>query len=172
MKKLHLLSILMLGFIISSCSSSDDNNDNDEGSSGEPGVSVTIDGGTFDDYMFTATVTNITFNDNANTLNIAAGDTNGEQINIFLNSTNGFNANAVKEMGNDDINNFRTNVSVTSPNIPIYNSTTGNITITRNVVNPGNSNERLISGRFNNVSTSNSNGDNATITGTFTDLAY
>ncbi len=90
-----------------------------------------------------------------------------------MNSTNGFSVNATKEIANVDSNNFRTFVLIRqqSPQLS-YNSTSGSVTITGNVVNSANSNQRLISGRFNNISASTSSGDITTLTGTFTNLAY
>lgn len=176
MKNLRLLQIFVFAIVMISCNKDDDNanNNDNEPLSEEPGISANINGGTYSNYTFTDAIYLITLGTNSPTMSIDAADTFGDQMTIFLNGTEGFEAGTVKNMGNIDSNNFTTYVNIrqlSSTQIS-YFSTSGNVTIIENRSHPTEEGKRLISGTFN-VSATSISGDNTTVmTGSFTELEY
>ncbi|MGJ8548131.1 DUF6252 family protein [Winogradskyella wichelsiae] len=171
MKNLRQLPIFILIICFMSCSS-DDDGENTSPLNEDPGVSATIDGGTYNNYSFNDGISQIITGTN-NTLSIEASDTSGEQITLFLNSTGGFDSGTVKTMGDVDSNNSVTYALIRQSNPQTsYYSTTGNVTITENRTHPTEAGIRLLSGTFN-ISASTINGENSTtLGGSFTELEY
>lgn len=173
MKNLRLFQMLVVVLFMVSCDT-DDNNDNQDSISGDPEVVATINGGTYSNYAFSASVYQITLGANNNTMNIQTADMNGDQITLFLNGTGGFGAGTIKTMGAIDANNFTNFVSIrqlSSTQIN-YISTSGNVTITANAAHPTESGKRLISGTFNVSAASITDDNTTTMSGTFNALEY
>ncbi len=178
MKNLHLTCLLFLSIFVLSCSSDDDNGSNEnqienQAEAQDPGFEAAINGGTFSNYSFILGAYLITPGNNGNTISIDAVDTQGNAINLFLNGTDGFGNDTVKQIGNIDSDNFMTNVVIRDLQSPVtYFSSTGNITITSNRQHPTKSDIRLISGNYN-ITASTIDGLNTTVlTGTFTELEF
>lgn len=172
MKNLRLLSIFAFALFMMSCDKDDDSNDNDP-LSGNPGVTATINGGTYSNYTFSDAINQTTLETN-NTMTISAGDVDGDQITLFLNSTGGFGAGTVKTMGDMDSNNFTNYVLIRqlSSSQLQYFSTSGNVTITENRAHPTEADTRLISGTFS-ITAATSDATNTTsMTGSFIELEY
>ncbi|WP_179021695.1 hypothetical protein [Winogradskyella forsetii] len=171
MKNLHLLQIFVLTLFMLSCSADDSNSDSAP-LSDEPGMVATIDGGTFNNFLFTDGAYQASLGTN-DTMSIDIADALGNQVSLFLNGTNGFGADIVKNMGNIDSNNFMTYALIrpSSPQISYYSSS-GNVTISENRSHPTTSGIRLISGTFN-ITASTLDGTNTTsMVGSFTELEY
>jgi hypothetical protein len=173
MKNLRLLSIFVFALFMMSCDTDDDSNDNSGPTlTGDPGITATINGGTYSNFEFDDVLYGITLNNG--TMDISAGDVNGDQITLFLNSTGGFVSGTVKTMGGMDSNNFTNYVLIRqmSSTQLQYTSTSGNITIVENKVHPTEADKRLISGTFN-VTAQTIDGANTTnMEGTFIELEY
>jgi hypothetical protein len=165
--------MFMLAFVCS-CESESDDDQNFE-LSDDPGISVIIDGGTFDNYNFGDGLYE-TSKPNPDVIYIQASDINNNQIYLNLNSTGGFSSGAVKEIGNTDTNNNRTYLSLRqASNQLTYNaisSGNGQIVIQSNRAHPTEAGKRLISGTIS-VSASTTDASNATtVVGIFTDIVY
>ena len=180
MKNLLLLPVLCLSLIFTSCNSNDDDsNENDDVQTGLPtepqGTSFTanITGGTFTNYPFSLGVYQVTKGTNGNTLSIDVADTQGQNINLFLNGTEGFSNGTVKEMGNVDSDNFNTYAVIRDMQSQIsYFSSSGNVTITHNENHPTEDGVKIISGTYN-INAATIDGNHETnLTGTFTELEY
>jgi hypothetical protein len=170
MKNLRILFILISFVIASSCDKNDDgSNAPIEGTT----FQATVNGGNYSNYTFDIGVYAITKGTNGNTLSIDIGDVNGEQLTLFLNGTDGFSNGTIKQMGNEDTNNFVTYALFRQQNpLTSYYSTNGNVTITNNRTHPTESSKGLISGNFDiTVSPIDSN-IILTLTGSFTELEY
>jgi hypothetical protein len=172
MKNLRLLQIFVLALFMMSCDK-DDSNDNNAPLSGNPGITATINGGTFSNYAFSDAINQTTLATN-NTMTISAGDVDGDQITLFLNSTGGFGTGTVKTMGDTDSNNFTNYVLIRqlSSTQLQYFSTSGNVTITENRAHPTEANTRLISGTFNITATTLDATNTTSMTGSFIELEY
>ncbi len=173
MKNLRLLQMFVFVLCIVSCDK-DDNNDDQSPLSDDPGITATIDGGSYSNYAFKDGIYQITTGANGNTMSINAADVNGDQVTLFLNATGGFSAGVVKTMGALDDNNFTNYVNIrqqSSTQIS-YMSTAGNVKITKNRVHPTEAGMRLISGTFNITATSTSDANTTEMTGSFTELEY
>lgn len=168
MKNLRLLQILFLSLVIFSCDSEDDSNGSPVQ---EQGIVATIDGGTYNNYSFTDGVYSVT---KGSTISIEAADSNGDNLTLFLNGTGGFSKGTVKQMGDNDSNNFKTYVLIRQQETQLsyFALETGNITITNNRKHPTESGIRLISGTFSVTATSTVDNHTATMNGTFTELEY
>lgn len=172
MKNLRFTQIFIFSLFILSCSS-DDNGDSDEPLNENPGITATIDGGTYNDYTYTDGIYEITYSETNSTMSINAADTTGDQITLFLNSTGGFSSDTVKIMGNADTNNYITYVLIRqSSTQKSYYSSSGNVTITENRNHPTESGIRLVSGTFSISATATDNDDSTTFIGSFTELEY
>lgn len=173
MKNLRLLQMFVFVLCIVSCEK-DDSNDDQSPLSDNPGMTATINGGTYSNYAFKDGIYQVTTNANGNTMSINAADFNGDQVTLFLNATGGFSAGAVKNMGELDDNNFTNYVTIrqqSSTQIS-YMSTSGNVKISQNRAHPTEAGTRLISGTFN-ISAASTTDENATVmTGSFTELEY
>lgn len=176
MKNLRLLSIFAFTLFMMSCDTDDDsNNANPTPISGDPGITVTLDGGAFSNFVFEDQLYGVTLLNSA--IQISAGDEEGNQITLFLNSTGGYGAGSVKTMGNIDSGNAVTYANIRtagSPQISYFanSSGSGNITITENITHPTDPSLRLISGTIDVTATSTTNSDTTTMTGTFKELEY
>ena len=170
MKNLQLPLICIIMLLGVSCSKDDDNNTNND-VTGVTAFSATINGGTYSNYDYDLAVYTIT--KNGNTMSIDVGDQNGDQITIFLNGTNGFDAGTEKVMGNTDDNNFVTYTLIRQASTQLsYYSSGGTVTITQNVPHPTEANTRLISGDFN-ITTATTDGSSTTVlNGSFSELGY
>ncbi|MEO8933748.1 MAG: hypothetical protein ABI295_05525 [Xanthomarina sp.] len=173
MKNLHIITLFILSIITLSCSKNDDNNNNDNSPAQQAAFQAEINGGTFSNYSFTIGYYEITKGTFGNTLSIDISDSNGELVTLFLNGTGGFSSGTVKEMGNNDSNNFRTYVLIRQqqPQLSYYSSS-GSVTITNNREHPTESGYRLISGHFNVVASTADGNKTTSMSGTFTDLKY
>jgi hypothetical protein len=169
MKNLHFLSVLLV-FTILSCSSDNETTNN---APPDENFQAVINGNLYSNFTFDLGVYDITKNASNNTLTIDIADTSGNMITLFLNETGGFGTGTVKQMGNTDINNFRTFGLIRQPNPQVsYFSNSGSLTITNNREHPTEAGQRLISASFN-ITTASTDGINsATMTGTFTDFKY
>lgn len=168
MKHLHLVKVFVLALFVISCS--DDSYS--VSLSDEPGMEATINGGTFNNFIFTDGAYQASLNTN-NTMSIEIADADGNQLSLFLNGTDGFGAGIVKNMGDIDSNNFITYalIRTSSPQISYY-SASGNVTISENRYHPTENGIRLISGTFN-ITASTLDGTNTTsMVGSFTELEY
>jgi hypothetical protein len=172
MKNLRLLSIFAFALFMMSCDKDDDSNDNAP-LSGDPGITATINGGTYSNYAFSDAINQTTLATN-NTMTITAGDVDGDQITLFLNGTGGFGAGTVKTMGDMDSNNFTNYVLIRqlSSTQLQYFSTSGNVTITENRAHPSEDGVRLISGTFSISASSTVDNNTTNMTGTFIELEY
>lgn len=172
MKNLRLLSIFAFALFMLSCDKDEDNNDNAP-LSGDPGITATINGGTYSNYAFSDVIYQVSLATN-NTMTISAGDVDGDQITLFLNSTGGFGAGTVKTMGAMDSNNFINYVLIRqlSSTQLQYFSTSGNVTITENRVHPTEANKRLISGTFSVTAATQDAANTTSMTGSFIELEY
>ncbi|RZN84190.1 MAG: hypothetical protein EVB11_01950 [Winogradskyella sp.] len=170
MKNLRLLPIVILTLLILSCSSDDDNN---APVSENQGINATINGGTFNNYAFSDSVYQVTKETNNNTISIDAGDTTGNQITLFLNSSGGFDSGTIKNMGDFDSNNFVTYVLIRQNNPQLsYYSSIGNVTITSNRAHPTESGVRLLSGNFEITANPINDPTTTTMVGTFVELEF
>lgn len=169
MKNLRLLKILILTLFIVSCSSDDENSNP---LSEEQGINAIINGGTFNDYTFSESIYQITKSTN-NTISIDAGDSNGNQLTLFLNGLGGFGSGTIKNMGDSDSNNFVTYILIRQNNPELsYFSSTGNLTITENRTHPTVSGMRLLSGNFEITASPVNDTTTTTMTGAFIDLEF
>lgn len=171
MKNLHLFQILFLSLLIISCDSDDGNNSRPVS---EQGIVATIDGGTYSNYSFVDGVYNVTKGTNGNTLTIESADINGDIITLFLNGTGGFSQGVIKQMGDDDSNNFKTYVLIRQldTELSYFALEEGNVTITENRAHPTEDGRRLISGTFNVTATSTVDNHTTTMNGSFSELDY
>ena len=172
MKNLRLLQIFVLALFMMSCDK-DDSNDNNAPISGDPGITATINGGTYSNYAFSDAIYQTTLGSN-NTMDILAGDIDGDQITLFLNSTGGFGAGTIKTMGDMDSNNFTNHVLIRqlSSTQLQYFSTSGNVTITENRAHPTEAGTRLISGTFTVTAATQGAANTTSMTGSFIELEY
>ncbi|MGB3607221.1 MAG: hypothetical protein WA775_06895 [Psychroserpens sp.] len=171
MKILHCMLIMSLLFV--SCDKDDDNSNTDDSPLTGTDFQATIDGGNFSNYDFDLGVYIITAGTANNTLSIDIGDSNGEQITLFLNATGGFDSGVVKEMNNVDSNDFIT-YALFRQQSPMnsYFSSEGSVTITENRAHPTESGVRLISGNFDITAISPEDSGVVEITGAFSELEY
>ena len=170
MKNLHLLLTILTVFIFS-CSSDDDNNSTTPVAENQ-GISAIINGSTFNNYNFSDSIYQLTKGTN-NTMTLNAGDTDGNQITLFLNSTGGFNSGTIKNMGDIDSNNFVTYILLRQNNPETsYFSSTGNLTITENRAHPTDSGLQLLSGSFEITANPVNDPTTITITGIFLELEF
>jgi len=174
MKNLQLLLCVCLVAFVCSCESESDDVQ-DFQLSDDPGISVIIDGGTFDNYNFGDGLYE-TSKPNPDVLYIQASDSNNNQIYLNLNSTGGFSSGAVKTIGDTDASNNRTYLSLRqASNQLTYNaisSGNGEIVIQSNRAHPTEDGKRLISGTIS-VSASTTDATNAaSVVGIFTDIVY
>ncbi|RNC87793.1 MAG: hypothetical protein ED556_00975 [Winogradskyella sp.] len=170
MRNLHFFRIVIITLFIFSCES-DDNTGNPIAEN--PGVNAVINGGTFNNFEFSDSIYQVTKQATNNTITIDAGDTNGNQITIFLNSSGGFDSGTIKTMGDIDVNNFVTYVLIRQSNPQMsYYSSIGNVTITDNITHPTESGIRLLSGNFEITANPINDPTSTTMTGTFIELEY
>ena len=87
MKNLQLLQFLFLCLLTFSCNSEDDNSST---TSLDPGITITVNGGSYNNYTFLDGIYSVTKGNNGSTLSIDAGDSNGDLITLFFNSKGGF----------------------------------------------------------------------------------
>jgi hypothetical protein len=170
------MCILFLSVIVLSCSKDDDSENNSETQNTEAQdatFEAAINGGTFTNYSFVLSVYNITKGTNGNTLSITVADSQGNDVNLFLNNTGGFGNGTVKQIGDMDSDNFVTNAVIRDLRTPIsYFSTTGTITITNNREHPTEAGHNLISGNYTITASSIDGSQVTTMTGSFTELDY
>lgn len=172
MKNLRLLQMFIFVCCIVSCEK-DNSNDDHSPLSDNPGITATINGGSYTNYSFIDGIYQITLG-TTNTMSVDVADVNGDQVTLFLNATGDFNAGVVKTMGESDNNNFTNYVNIrqqSSTQIS-YMSTSGNVKITKNRAHPTEAGIRLISGTFNISALSTSDDNTTEMTGSFTELEY
>lgn len=172
MKNLRLLQMFVFVLCIVSCEK-DDSNDDQSPLSDNPGITATINGGTYSNYSFIDGIYQITLGA-TNTMSVDVADVNGDQVTLFLNAAGGFNAGAIKNMGESDDNNFTNYVNIrqqSSTQIS-YMSTSGNVKITENRAHPTEAGKRLISGTFDISALSTSDANTTEMTGSFTELEF
>jgi len=166
MKNLKSISLLLLTVLLLACSKDDDS------SNGAPEAAFTaaINGGSFSNYT-----ANLGFYDASSTqgtLTISITDDNNNIIRIFVNSTGGLSGGVVKQVGDVDSNGFGTNVTIRDQAAQItYSSIDGSVTISRNVANPDDEQQRLVSGSFN-ITASTNTGTTVTMTGSYENIAF
>ena len=166
MRHLKSIGILCLSLLILSCSKDDDSS----GDALEAIFTAAINGGSFNNY--TAKLGFYDASSSQGTLTISVTDDSNNVIRIFVNSTGGLSGGVIKQVGDVDSNGFGTNVTIRDQAAQItYSSIDGSITIARNIENPDNEQQRLVSGSFN-ITASTNTGDTVTMTGSYENIAF
>lgn len=170
MKNLRFLQTVFLSFFILACNS--DDNQNDAPVSNDQGINAIINGGSFNDYNFIDSIYQVTKSSN-NTISINTGDASGNQITLFLNSSNGFGSGTVKPMGDFDENNFVNYILVRQNNPELnYFSSSGHLTITANRAHPTENGMRLLSGNFEITANTIDDSHSIEMNGSFMELEF
>ena len=169
MKNLQVIYILLFALLAVSCSSDDTSDAPPEG----PTVQANINGGTFSNYVFKLGVYEIAKSSKGNSLSIEMADKSGNNLTMFLNSTDGFEPGTIKQMGNVDTYKAVTYVMIRDGQSQVsYFSKSGSIKIHNNREHPSNSKQRLISGEINIIASSEDGKQTTTMKGSFHELAY